>query len=358
MDLGRFGEAIEDFNFVISYNPRVAGYYDNRQNAYRRSGRLDDALKDANKTIQLAPSYAFVFRGRANVYNDMGKYELAVSDYSTAIQLDSEDGGLFIDRGKILRTQKKFDDAISDFSHAIDLHGKWNSAYRERGLTYELLGRPEQAMSDLRAYNQLEPGDQDVIHALTELGNTTTIPPMPTPSPSIAATTPPNPEEAARRERERADHLEKAVAAAKKQLDDAAQFIKEDPHNPKLLDYVDRIAALNAAVGQGDPDDIERKMANLSAALANDKDYQQFAVALDQAAERGRGAASQRRNSACPGSARLPRRPRRQEPARAGSRHADAADQADRAGARKTEPGPTSAADRSNWQRHSRGQAR
>jgi hypothetical protein len=49
-----------------------------------------------------------------------------------------------------------------------------------------------------------------------------------------------------------------------------------------LLDYVDRIAGLNAAAGQGDPDDIERKMANLSAALANDKDYRQFAVALDK----------------------------------------------------------------------------
>ena len=180
-------------------------------------------------------------------------------------------------------------------------------------------------------------------------------PPEPIVSPSPA---PPSPEEAARRERERADHLEKAVAAAKRQLDDAAQFIKEDPQNPKLLDYVDRIAALNAAVGQDDPDDIERKMADLSAALANDKDYQQFASRARQAAERGRGAASQRRDSACPGTARLPRRPRQQEPARAGSRHADAADQADRASARETEPGPTSAADRSNRQRHSRGEAR
>ena len=98
--------------------------------------------------------------------------------------------------------------------------------------------------------------------------------------PSIAAPLAPSPEEAARRERERANHLEKAVAAAKRQLDDAAQFIKEDPHNPKLLDYVDRVAALNVAVGQNDPDEIEREMANLSAALANDKDYQQFAVAL------------------------------------------------------------------------------
>jgi len=109
-------------------------------------------------------------------------------------------------------------------------------------------------------------------------------PPSPAPPEPIVAPSPapPSPEDAARRERERADHLEKAVAAAKKQLDDAAQFIKEDPQNPKLLDYVDRIAALNAAAGQGDPDDIERKMANLSAALANDKDYQQFAVALDK----------------------------------------------------------------------------
>ena len=109
-------------------------------------------------------------------------------------------------------------------------------------------------------------------------------------APSIATPSAPSPEEAARRERERADHLEKAVAAAKRQLEDAAQFIKEDPQNPKLLDYVDRVAALSAAIEQSDRDDIERKMANLSAALANDKDYQQFVVAL---AERRSEAAAQ-----------------------------------------------------------------
>jgi len=108
--------------------------------------------------------------------------------------------------------------------------------------------------------------------------------PLPVTPPIVAQEPPstpaPNPDDAARLERERVEHLEKAVAAAKKQLEEAAQFIKEDPQNPKLLDYVDRIAALNAAVGQGDPDNIEREMANLSAGLANDKDYQQFAFEL------------------------------------------------------------------------------
>src|SRR5208337_619800 len=65
MDVGRFGEAVDDFTFVIGHEPHIAGFYDNRQYAYRRSGRLDDALRDANEAIRLAPTYSFVFRGRA-----------------------------------------------------------------------------------------------------------------------------------------------------------------------------------------------------------------------------------------------------------------------------------------------------
>jgi hypothetical protein len=42
------------------------------------------------------------------------------------------------------------------------------------------------------------------------------------------------------------------------------------------LDYAERNAALNAAVGQNDPDEIESKMADLSGELSRDKDYQQF----------------------------------------------------------------------------------
>ena len=126
-------------------------------------------MQDANKAIQLAPNYAFVFRGRANVYNDMGKYDQAVMDYNEAIRISPDDGGLFIDRGKIFRTQSKFDNAISDFSHALDLDKKWTGAYRERGLTYKLLGRSDQAISDLTDYDRLEPGDQEVSLALTEL---------------------------------------------------------------------------------------------------------------------------------------------------------------------------------------------
>jgi Flp pilus assembly protein TadD len=171
VDAGRFSEAVDDFTFVIRHERQIAGFYDNRQNAYRRSGRLDDALNDANEAIRLAPTYSFVFRGRANVYNDMGKYDLAVLDYDQVIRLAPNDGGFFIDRGKILRTQSKFDEAISNFSHALDLDKKWTGAYRERGLTYKVMGQSRQAVGDLATYDQLQPGDQEVALALTELGS-------------------------------------------------------------------------------------------------------------------------------------------------------------------------------------------
>jgi uncharacterized protein len=37
MDVSRYGDAVDDFTFVIKREPRIAGYFDNRQNAFRRS---------------------------------------------------------------------------------------------------------------------------------------------------------------------------------------------------------------------------------------------------------------------------------------------------------------------------------
>jgi clan AA aspartic protease (TIGR02281 family) len=184
MGIGRFNEAIDDFTFVIQRSPKIAGYFDNRQNAFRRVGRLDDALKDANETVRLAPTYSFAFHGRANVYADMAKYDLALVDYNQAIHLAPNDGGLFIERGKIFRTRLMFDQAIADFSHALDLDKKWTDAYRERGLTYKLMGRSQEALDDLTAFDRVQPGEPDVGLAIVQLSGKAS---------SAQAETPPQP---------------------------------------------------------------------------------------------------------------------------------------------------------------------
>ncbi len=99
--------------------------------------------------------------------------------------------------------------------------------------------------------------------------------PTPTPTPALQVVQDP-----AQAEKERAARAEKAVAAANAQLEDVGGFIKEHPQSPKLLDYIDRISALSAAVKTGDPDAIEHKLTELNDSLSHDKDYQQHLVDL------------------------------------------------------------------------------
>ena len=54
MASGRYEDAIADFDFVISHGPQLAGYYDNRQDAYRQSSMFDEALADADKRRALS----------------------------------------------------------------------------------------------------------------------------------------------------------------------------------------------------------------------------------------------------------------------------------------------------------------
>ena len=92
-------------------------------------------------------------------------------------------------------------------------------------------------------------------------------------SPSPGPTAGPDP---AAVEKERAARSQKAVSAANSLLEDAGAFVKEHPQSPKLLDYIERIAALSAAVKTNDPDEVERAATDLDNSLNHDKDYQQY----------------------------------------------------------------------------------
>jgi hypothetical protein len=94
---------------------------------------------------------------------------------------------LFVDRGKTLRSRSKFEQGISDFSHALEPGTKWTAACRERGLTYMLTGQPQPAIVDSATYDQLQPGDQEVVLALSELGNRQASPQPGNPSPESSS---------------------------------------------------------------------------------------------------------------------------------------------------------------------------
>ncbi len=190
MELKNYQDAIQDFSNVIRINPRIAGYFDNRQNAYRAAKLYNQALNDANTAIQLAPGYAFVYRARANLLSEIGDYVKSLNDYNTAISLAPQDAGLYIERGILYYKSARLNEAVSDFSRAIDLDNSLSAAYKHRGLANKQLGNAGGAKSDLERYLALNPYDAETEEELAFLkGQPPRVSqdPLPAPNQQVAA---------------------------------------------------------------------------------------------------------------------------------------------------------------------------
>jgi tetratricopeptide (TPR) repeat protein len=167
--MNQFIESVNDFTEAIRLNPRIAGYYDNRQNAYKAIGRLRDALNDANTAVHLAPNYAFVYQGRASVYDAMGHFDLAINDYSKCISLEPINAFHFFYRGTLLAKNGQLREALADLTQALAIDRNLVDAYRERGFTYKKLENSDAAKSDLTLFAAVRSDDVEVAQALREL---------------------------------------------------------------------------------------------------------------------------------------------------------------------------------------------
>ncbi|MGL4325246.1 MAG: tetratricopeptide repeat protein, partial [Beijerinckiaceae bacterium] len=64
--VGRYREAMSDFDKAIALNPNHAAALTNRGLAHRQSGRNDQALGDFSRAISVNPNYAAAYLARGN----------------------------------------------------------------------------------------------------------------------------------------------------------------------------------------------------------------------------------------------------------------------------------------------------
>jgi tetratricopeptide (TPR) repeat protein len=87
-EMGRYGEALGDFNRAIDLDPALEWLewaIANRGETYRRMGRYGEALADFNRAIELDPDDARTIGSRGETYQAMGRYQDALADFNRAI---------------------------------------------------------------------------------------------------------------------------------------------------------------------------------------------------------------------------------------------------------------------------------
>jgi tetratricopeptide (TPR) repeat protein len=142
-------EAIAACSRLISSNPGVAVYFNERGNAYVDGKHdYDRGTADYDQAIKLDPKLAVAYNGRGNVHWDKQDYDRAFSDYDQAIRLDPKLAMAYNGRGNVYWTKHDYDRAIADFDQAIGLDPRLAMAYSSRGATYLEKHDYDRAFSD------------------------------------------------------------------------------------------------------------------------------------------------------------------------------------------------------------------
>jgi len=162
--------AIEGCSELIKRSPQNARAYFARAVEYESKRDYDRALADYGKAIELDPTRAQYYAGRGDMYSSKGDYDQAMADFEKAIGLAPLRAASYGGRGGVWFGRKEFANALSDYSKNIELDPRDAGARYNRGLTYEKLGRREEAIADYKGALAIKANHANSLKALERLG--------------------------------------------------------------------------------------------------------------------------------------------------------------------------------------------
>ncbi|MCX5893812.1 MAG: tetratricopeptide repeat protein [Deltaproteobacteria bacterium] len=84
-------------------------------------GRYDQAIKDFNDALKVKPNDATLITYRGVVYYAKGQIDLAMKDFNRAIEIDPKAGKAYYQRGMIYENQGKYAQAVTELKKAKSL---------------------------------------------------------------------------------------------------------------------------------------------------------------------------------------------------------------------------------------------
>ena len=134
-ELGRFEEAIAQYDEAIRLNLEQAEAYSNRCLAYWNIREFQRASRDCDEAIRLDPEQVEPYNNRGLVYDDLGQSRRAIEDYNEALRLDPQFARAYVNRCLAYWGISEFQTALKDCDEAIRLDPNWPSLTTIEGLS-------------------------------------------------------------------------------------------------------------------------------------------------------------------------------------------------------------------------------
>ncbi len=154
--MGRYDEAIADFDIAIGLDPKNPQYWCQRGDLRVKKQMYAEAIADYTAALDKVPDYVWAFRGRGQAYLGQGNAKLALADINEALRAKPNDFNLTLLRGRANSQAQNYEAALVDFSQALDSKAAGNLLPSERaiilsqrGFARLKLGRTGDAKADV-----------------------------------------------------------------------------------------------------------------------------------------------------------------------------------------------------------------
>jgi tetratricopeptide (TPR) repeat protein len=128
-NLGRYAEALEILNRLITLNPTIAYAYNNRGFAKYKLGDFEGAIVDFDKSIDLKNDYFYwPPYNRANAKRALGRYKEAIEDFDLSLSYKPNHPEALNDRGETWEKMGERDKAIADYERALFFNADYKPA--------------------------------------------------------------------------------------------------------------------------------------------------------------------------------------------------------------------------------------
>jgi MtfA peptidase len=152
---------------LASDDARVEAYCE-RGVAYAAMGRFNQALADFDLALRFCPGYARAYYERGVAECSRGNLDQAVADLTQAIRADRQDHAPYHERGLAFFDKGEYDKAVRDLSEAIRLAPHGAKAYRDRAVVYLRQGDYDRAIADCTTALERKPSFAEARTLLEE----------------------------------------------------------------------------------------------------------------------------------------------------------------------------------------------
>ncbi len=134
-DLGKYEQAINDFNLAISNNPVLYEAYNNIGKCYYEIKNFFSAEKSYSKALEINPDYAEAWSNRGVTLISLNNYQSALDDFEKAINLNPLFFQAYSNKGLALHALKRFDEALLAYEKSLQINPDYAEALSNRGVT-------------------------------------------------------------------------------------------------------------------------------------------------------------------------------------------------------------------------------